>query len=66
MSENVKNDRTRQTEECDQPKQRAEREEPEFFTGPESLRDGRARECREKCLGENRAERQKKNRDDKL
>ncbi len=66
MSKNVKNDRARQAEECDQPKKRAEREKPEFFAGPESLRNGRARERREKCLCENRTDGQKKNRDDKL
>src|SRR2546425_4940713 len=66
MPEDVKDKRPRQAEERDQPKDGAEREEPKFFTRPKPVHDGRTREDREKCLTENCADWQQKNRADKL
>src|ERR1700724_3204693 len=66
MAEHIKNYRPRQPKEGDQPKHGAERKEPEFFTGPESLVHGGAGEGREKGLAQNRTQRHKKQGDDKF
>ena len=66
MAENVNDHRARQTEKRDQPEDRTQGEEPELFTGPKAMSHGRAREDGEESLGEDRADRQKKNRDDEF
>src|SRR6267378_4843205 len=66
MSEDIKQDRARKTEERDQPKNGAQRKKPEFFPCPEPLRNCRARERSEKCLRKNCADRQQENRENKF
>src|SRR6266581_5169473 len=66
VSEHVKDNWARQTEESDQPENCAQREEPELFARPKPLRHGRARKDSEKCLTKNCTDRQQKNRKNKL
>jgi hypothetical protein len=66
MPEYVDNNRAGQPEECDQPENRAQGEEPKLFACPKPLRYGRARKDSEKCLTENCADRQQKNREHKF
>ena len=66
MSKDVDHNWAGQTEERNQPENSAQGEEPKLFACPKPLRDGRARKNREKCLTQNCADRQQKNRKDKL
>src|SRR5204862_5932843 len=66
VSEDVNQNRTWETEESDQPKNRAQAKKPKFLPCPEPVRYGRARESCKKCLGKNSAERQQKNRKHKF
>ena len=66
MPEDINESRARQAEESDQPDDRAQGEEPKFFAGPKPLRYRRARKDSEKRLTKNCANRQQKNRGDKL
>src|SRR5439155_4879488 len=66
MSEDIKHDRPGQAEESDQPEDCAQGEEPKFFARPKPLGDGRACKDREKCLAENGADWQQKDRKNKL
>src|SRR5438034_6289205 len=66
MPEDVQDNRPRQAEKHDQPKDCAEREEPKFLARPKPMHHGRTCEHREKCLTENCADWQQKNRTDKL
>src|SRR5256885_5321296 len=66
VPENVNQNWARQSQECDQPQHRAEREEPKFLPGPKTLRYGGPREDSKKCSGQNRADRKKKKRHDKF
>src|SRR5205807_10134573 len=51
---------------CDQPQERAQRKEPKLFPGPKALRNGGTCKRGEKCLAQDRADRQEKNGDDGL
>src|SRR5439155_20439034 len=66
MSKDVDHNWAWQPEEGNQPEESAQREEPKFFARPKPLRNGRARKDGEKCLTENCADRQQKNRKDKV
>src|ERR1700675_2517376 len=66
VSEDVKQHWPWQTDKRDQPEHRAQREEPEFLSGPQTLRDRRSREHGEKCLSQNRADREQKDGEDKF
>src|SRR6266516_1526831 len=66
MSKDVDHNWAWQPEEGNQPEESAQREEPKFFARPKPLRNGRARKDGEKCLTENCADRQQKNRKHKF
>jgi hypothetical protein len=66
VSKHIENNRTGQTEKRNEPEHCAQREEPEFFACPKPLGHGRARKDSEKCLAENSADRQQKERENKL
>src|SRR6266480_2490024 len=64
VAEDVDDDWSRQTEERDQPKHCAEGKKPKFRASPKLLVKRGTGESGKKCLGENRAPRQQKERDD--
>ena len=64
VAKDVDDDRSRQTYERDEPKDDTEREEPKFRAGPQALINRRSGESGEKCLGQDRAPWQQKNRND--
>src|SRR4029434_4867570 len=66
VSKDIEDNRARQPKERDQPEDCAQGEEPKFFARPKSLRHGRTRKDSEKCLAENGADRQQKERENKL
>jgi|SRR6266480_1174666 len=62
VSKDVDHNWAGQTEEGNQPEESAQGEKPKLFARPKPLRNGRARKDGEKCLTENCADRQQKNR----
>src|SRR4029079_6355135 len=64
VAKDVDDDRPRQTDECDQPKDNAEREEPKFRARPQALMNCCSGKSGKECLGQDRARWQKKNCDD--
>jgi len=66
VSKHIEENRAGQTEKRDQPEDCAQREEPKFFARPKPLRHGCARKDSEKCLAENCADWQQKDRNDEL
>src|SRR2546423_78402 len=66
VAEYVNDHRTRQSEECDQPENRAQGEEPEFGARPKTMGHSRPGENGEEGLRENAADREEKNRDNEF
>ena len=67
VAKNVNDDWARQFgKERDQPKDRAQREKPKLFTGPQTFRNGGARKHGEESLRESGAEWQEKDREDRF
>jgi hypothetical protein len=64
VAEDVNDDRSRQTNERDQPKDDAEREKPKFRARPQALMNCCPGKSSEECLGQDRAPWQQKNCDD--
>src|SRR5689334_2422100 len=62
VSKYINQDRARKAKKRNQPEHRAQREKPKLFPCPKPLHNRYARECGKKCLTENCADWQKKNR----